>query len=113
MAPCLRPGRGPGADPHTVCARYRTLSPVVARITGGLWSGAAEIEALLKDDRVRSTKRKPPREGLYPRPLVGVLQLSMHVWDGPEHQAGEPFTRTFALRLIEQTRPMTAYWRIG
>ena len=45
------------ADPHTVCARYRTVSPVVARSTGGfVVLGAAEIDALLKDESPRHLK---------------------------------------------------------
>jgi cytochrome P450 family 103 len=96
------------ADPHTVCARYRTLSPVVARSTGGfVVLGAAEIEALLKDDRVRSAKAETNRaKGITDGPLWEFYRLSMQV-DGPEHRKRRaPFTRTFALRLIEQTRPM-------
>src|SRR5262249_62416612 len=58
------------ADPHTVCARYRTLSPVVARSTGGFVGlGAAGIDALLKDDRLLRTKTGTiPRKGITARP---------------------------------------------
>ena len=97
------------ADPHTVCARYRTLSPVVARSTGGfVVLGAAEIDALLKDDRLCSTKTAAIRaKGITDGPLWEFYKLSMQVWDDPEHRKRRaPFTRTFALRLIEQTRPM-------
>ena len=96
------------ADPHTVCARYRTLSPVAARSTGGfVVLGAAEIDALLKDDRVCSAKAETNRaKGITDGPLWEFYNLSMQV-DGPEHRKRRaPFTRTFALRLIEQTRPM-------
>ena len=97
------------ADPHTVCARYRTLSPVVARSTGGfVVLGAAEIDALLKDGRLCSTKTAAIRaKGITDGPLWEFYKLSMQVWDDPEHRKRRaPFTRTFALRLIEQTRPM-------
>jgi cytochrome P450 len=96
------------ADPHTVCARYRTLSPVVARSAGGfVVLGAAEIDALLRDDRVRSAKAETNRaKGITDGPLWEFYNLSMQV-DGPERRKRRaPFTRTFALRLIEQTRPM-------
>ena len=73
------------ADPHTVCARYRTLSPVVARSTGGfVVLGAAEIDALLKDDRLCSTKTEAIRaKGITDGPLWEFYNLSMQVgWSG-------------------------------
>ena len=55
--------------------------------------GAAEIDALLKDDRLCSTKTAAIRaKGITDCPSREFYKLSMQVWDDPEHRKRAPTT---------------------
>jgi cytochrome P450 family 103 len=96
------------ADPHGVFRRCRPLVPFAAHESGSSFVlRARDVEALMRDPRVRSSESEYPQMvGITEAPLFDLFVTSMLSSNGPVHRRRRaPFTRPFAARLIAALRP--------
>ena len=96
------------ADPHGLFARYRPLTPVIAREGGSLLAiRAADVDQFVRAPRMRQAETELMAErGILDGALFDLARFDMLTSNGPEHRRRRvPFTRTFAASMIAALRP--------
>jgi cytochrome P450 family 103 len=95
-------------DPHGIFRRYRHLTPLLKRETGGYIAiRAADIEPLGFDPRTRQVETEQLAvRGINTGPLVDLWSNSMLFSNGGDHRRRRSaMSRAFAFKLIEELRP--------
>jgi cytochrome P450 len=96
------------ADPHGVFRRYRPVTPFIGSEGGGyLVIRSKDVQQLLRDPRLRQGETEyVEMRGVPDGAIFDVFRYSMLTANGAAHRRRRaPFSRTFAVRLIEDLRP--------
>ncbi|GJD66451.1 cytochrome P450 [Methylobacterium frigidaeris] len=96
------------ADPHGVFRAWRPRLPVIGHeVAGRLVLRATDVDRLMRDPRLQATETLyPETRGIPNGTLFDIFADGMLTANGAVHRRRRsPFTRTFAVRLVEGLRP--------
>lgn len=94
--------------PHETLRRYRARAPLARRENGSyVILRAKDVVQLLTDERLRAAETDGIRSyGVPDGPIMDIFEYSMLTANGAVHRRRRaPFSRTFAVRMIENLRP--------
>jgi hypothetical protein len=108
MDPILVPAAELELHPHRVYKAHRPLTPFIKREDGIFVAiRASDVEQLATDPRTRQMQAELAlSRGVTQGPLFDFFNNTMLLSNGPEHRKRRaPFSRAFALRVINDLRP--------